>query len=329
MNKKNWLVGLVAMTSMVLTACGAGGEDTSESAAAGGSDGVIKVGTLAAMDHPSMMKAQDGFIQALADNGYKDGEKIKLDILSAQGSQSNLNPMAQQVTEDNDLVLSLGTGTTQALASVEKEKPIIFAAVTDPVAAGVVKSNEEPGGNITGSSDAMPVDKQIELLLSLDKDAKKVGVIYNSSEANSSVQAKEAIDTIEAAGLEAVVTTVTSTNDVQQNLSSIANDIDLLYIPTDNTVASTIPTVHDITVEHKIPTVMGAAEMVEAGGLATYGIDYTSLGYQAGEMAVDVLEGKADPATMPVQTAKEYTLIVNEEVAKEIGVNPDDIVAPE
>jgi len=319
--KKKWLVSLLAVVVVVLGAC-ASGEEAS-------GDDPINIGTLQNIDHASMTAAEDGFYQALADNDYVEGENIEVESLSAQGSQSNLNPMAQQAADENDLILSLGTAAGQALANVEQEKPVIFSAVTDPIDAGLVESQEEPGRNMTGTSDSMPVDQQINLLLSLDPEAEAVGVIYDSSESNSAIQADEAINAIEEAGLEAVVTTVSSTNDVQQNLSSIASDIDLLYAPTDNTIASTIPTVRDITVENQIPSVFGAAEMVEDGGLATYSINYESLGYQAGEMAVEILEGNAEPATMPYENAEELELVVNEDIANELGIDSESIEVPE
>lgn len=325
MKKRNWLLSAIAGAAVLLGACGsnaAGSEATDEAE-------VLNVGVLTFIDHESLTAAENGFIDALADNGYVDGETIEVERLSAQGSQANLNPMAEQLAKNNDMVLSLGTNTTQALANVEQEKPIIFTAVTDPLDAGLVESQEAPGKNITGTSDYMPVEKQIDLLLSIKPDAKAVGIIYNSSEPNSAIQAEDAIKHVEAAGLEAVVTTVTSTNDVQQNLMSIIDDIDLLYAPTDNTIAGTIPTVKDITIEYQVPSVLGSPEMVMEGGLTTYSIDYHSLGYQAGELAVKILDGEAEPATTPYENAAELVLVVNEEVAEALGIDPESIQIPE
>src|SRR5699024_12845722 len=121
----------------------------------------------------SLTAAEEVFYQVLADNGYVEGENIEIESVNAQGAQDNLNPMAEQLAKNNDLILSLGTATTQALANVEKEKPIIFTAVTDPVDSGLVESKDAPGKNITGTSDYMPIDKQIDLLLSLDEEAER------------------------------------------------------------------------------------------------------------------------------------------------------------
>lgn len=327
---RNLLQTVMLLGVLFLAACGQG--EGAQNAEAGESEGFeepIKIGALHYIDHESMQKAETGFFQALEDNGYVDGENIEVEILNAQGTHSNLNPMAEQIAEGNDLILTLGTAASQAVANVEKEKSVIFTAVTDPVDAGLVASQEEPGGNITGASNYMPIDLQIELLLSIDPDAETVGVIYDQSEPNASVQAEQAITLIEEAGLEPVVTTVTSTNDVQQNLMSIAEDIDLLYAPTDNIIMSTISTIKDITLEHQIPSVLGAPEQVEGGGLATYSVDHEAIGYQSGEMMVDIIEENSDPATTPYQNADELILVVNEEVAGELGIDPDSIEAPE
>lgn len=326
---KKRLVHLMMMSVvLVLAACGQGSGESVEGETSDADD-TVKIGTLHYIDHESMTDSETGFYKALEDNGYVEGENLEVQTLSAQGTQSNLNTMAEQIADDNQLILAMGTAAAQALANVEQEKPIVFTAVTDPVDAGLVESQEEPGKNMTGSSDYMPVSQQIELLLSLDPEAEAVGVVYDQSEPNSSIQAEEAIQTIEDAGLEAVITTVTSTNDVQQNLSSIINDIDLLYAPTDNIIAATMSTVRELTVSNGIPSVIGAPAMVEEGGLATYGIDYETIGYQAGEIAVEIIEGNADPATTPYQNAKELELFVNEEVAEELGIDPASIVAPE
>lgn len=324
MKMKKWLVSIILVVLVVLGACA-----TEDGGNVEGSEGPIKIGTLRQIDHESLTAAEEGFYQALEENDYVDGDTIEIQTLSAQGTQANLNPMAEQITNENELVLAIGTGAGQAVANANQEIPTIFTAVTDPVDAGLVESQEAPGRNLTGTSDYMPINMQIDLLLSLDEKALAVGVIYDSSEPNSQIQAEEAIRLIEEAGLEAVVTTVTSTNDVQQNLTSIAGDIDLLYIPTDNTVAATMPTVKDITIENQIPSVLGAPEMVEAGGLTTYSIDYHSLGYQAGEMAIEILEGNAEPASMAYQNAAELILVVNEEVAEALGIDPDSIQIPE
>lgn len=323
---KKWikkLTGLVAVgaAGLALVACGNEGSEASN----GSTEDPVNVGILQFMDHNSLTAAQEGFISGLEEAGFTDGENMELDIMNAQGDQSNLQSMSEQLSRNNDLMLAIATPSAQSMATAEQEKPILFTAVTDPEDAGLVESNEEPGMNLTGTSDMVPIDEQIRLLLSIVPDAETVGIIYNSSEPNSEIQANLAIEALDEAGVTAQVSTVTTTNDVQQVLTSLAQDIDALYIPTDNTLASTSATVGEIAREYSLPVVTGSAEQVEEGGLATYGIDYESLGRQTAQMAVDILENGTDPSTIAVETSDHLELVVNEEMAEALGIDPESI----
>jgi putative ABC transport system substrate-binding protein len=172
-----------------------------------------------------------------------------------------------------------------------------------------------------------PIKEQIELLVKLVPDAKTVGVMYTSSEDNSILQAAIAKENIEAMGLNYVEVTVTNSNDVQQATQSIVEKCDAIYIPTDNTFATAIPTVYGVTSKSKTPVICGESGMVENGGLATLGINYYDLGYQTGLMAVKVLKGEAQPAKMPIEKPNKYDFAINGTVAEEIGLKiPDDLL---
>lgn len=317
---------LGAGLALSLAACGNGGsQETSDTADSGQAGETVKIGVLQAMEHDSLQDAQDGFIKALEDGGYVEGENVEYQLLNAQGDSSNLQTMSQQLSDNNDLILAIATPAAQSLLNVESEKPILITAVTDPVDAGLVASMEEPGNNVTGTSDAMPVDEQVELLASFNPEAQTMGVVYNSGEANSTIQAEEAIKAGEDLGFEVNTTTVTTTNDVQQAVESLMNDVELLYIPTDNTLASTMATVGDLAKRYQVPIVAGAAAMVEEGGLATYGLNYYDLGYQTGQMAIDIIENGADPATTAIQTAENLEIVVNEDMAEALGIDPASI----
>lgn len=180
---------------------------------------------------------------------------MKVDSLNSQGDQANLKSMSERlVKEKNDLILTIATPTISVANETDKI-PVLFTAVTDAVAADIVKSNEKPGGNITGTSDMVPIDDQTNLLLSIVPKAKKIGMIYNSSEENSVIQADLAKKALEKAGVDVKVATVTSTNDVQQVMTSLVKDVDGIYIPTDNTLANTMETVGEIAKSNKIPVV--------------------------------------------------------------------------
>ena len=287
----------------------------------------ITIGIIQYMDHVALDNAREGFIEALKENGYVDGENIKIDYQNAQGDQSNLSTISDRFIKNKvNLVLAIATPAAQSIAGKTTEIPILGTAITDYVSAKLVNSNEAPGTNVSGTSDMNPIKEQIDLLVKLVPNAKTVGVLYTSSEDNSILQAKITRKAIEALGLKYVEVTVSSTNDVQQATQSIVGQCDAIYIPTDNTFASAMPIVNGVTVQSKTPVICGEAGMVEGGGLATLGINYRDLGYQTGLMAVKVLKGEAKPSDMPIETARGFDFAINGTVAKEIGLEiPADL----
>lgn len=320
MNK--WLVklGLMVGIGTLLTACG-----SSES----GDKETINIGILQLMDHESLNASREGFLDVLEEAGYIEGENMKIDYQNAQGDQSNLQTMSERLSGDSDLILAIATPSAVSLANTDQETPILFTAITDPVDADLVDSLEAPGSNLTGTTDAGPIEEQVNLLLSLIPEGGKIGIIYNSSEPNSVIQGDQATAVIEAAGSSVVLKTVSSTNEVLQAMESLAGEVQGIYIPTDNTLASTMATVADVAKANKIPVVTAFSENDTVSGLATYGIDYYDLGRQTGEMALEILENGADPATMPIESSNNLKLIINEEMAKEIGIDPAAITVPE
>lgn len=318
---KKAVTGVITLTAgLLLAAC------SSESSA---NDGTINVGVLQYMEHESLSSAREGFLAALEEAGYVEGENLTLDYQNSQGDQSNLQSMSQQLTGENDVLLAIATPAAQSLANQTTEDPILFTAVTDAVDAGLVAENEAPGGNVTGTSDMVPIEEQIKLLLSIVPDAETIGIIYNAGEPNSEIQAQLAIKELESQGVMVEAVTVSTTNDVQQALTSLAQDVDGLYIPTDNTLASTAGTVGQIAIDYQLPVVAGSGEQVEAGGLATYGINYEQLGRQTAEMALQIIEEGKTPDEIPVETSKNLELVVNEEMAEALGIDPASIQMPE
>lgn len=287
----------------------------------------IDIGIIQYMEHVALDQAREGFVDALSDNGYVDGENIKIDYQNAQGDQSNLSTISDRfVSNKVDLVLAIATPAAQAIAGKTTEIPILATAITDFETARLVKSNDAPGGNVTGTTDMNPVKQQIDLLVKLVPEAKTVGVLYTSSEDNSILQAALAKEAVEDLGLNYVEVTVTNSNDVQQATQSIVSQCDVIYIPTDNVFASAMPVVYGVTSQSKIPIICGEAGMVKSGGLATLGINYYDLGYQTGLMAIKILKGEAEPATMPIESATEFDFAINGAVAKELGIEiPEDL----
>lgn len=243
---------------------------------------------------------------------------------NASGEQSACQTIAEKLVNDgNDLIYAIATPAAQAVAGVTSEIPIVLSAVTDPAESGLVASNDAPGGNVTGTSDLTPVKEQIELLKQILPDAKTVGILFCSSESNSEIQAAMAREACEANGLEHIDFTVSSSNEIQTVVESMVGKVDVIYAPTDNTIAAGMPTVSMIATDNGLPIICGEQGMVDAGGLATYGIDYYQLGYMAGQMAVEILRDGADPATMPIGylSADQCELSVNDETAAALGID--------
>ncbi len=287
----------------------------------------VTVGIIQYTAHVALDAAREGFIAALKDNNFVDGQNLEIDFQNAQADQSNLSTISDRfVSNQVDLVLAIATPAAQSIAGKTKDIPILGTAITDYEGAKLVDSNEKPGGNVTGTSDMNPIKEQIDLLVKLAPDAKTVGVLYTSSEDNSIIQAKLAKEAIENLGLAYVEATVTNSNDVQQATQSIVEQCDAIYVPTDNVFASSMPIVHGVTSASQTPVIAGESGMVENGALATLGINYYDLGYQTGLMAVEVLNGKAKPADMPVKTSEKFDFMINGTVAEEIGLKiPDDL----
>ena len=199
-----------------------------------------------------------------------------------------------------DLVLAIATPAAQSIAAETSEIPILVTAVTDLVGADLIKDNKAPGTNVSGTSDLTPVKLQFDLMKEILPNAKTVGIMYTSSEVNSEIQAKLAIESATNLGMKYETATITNVNDIAQAVSSLVGKVDVIYIPTDNALASGMANVSALATDAGIPVIVGESGMCEAGGLATEGIDYYKLGYQTGKMAVDVINGKS-VSTMPVQ----------------------------
>jgi len=293
-------------------------------------DDVFYIGVNQLVEHAALDASYKGFVDALAEAGYVDGEKIKIDYQNAQGDQANANTIATKLVNDNnDLILAIATPSSQAVANATKDIPILVTAVTDPFEAGLVASNEAPGGNVSGTSDLTPIKEQFDLLVKLLPDAKKVAILYCSSETNSKIQAKMAAEAATALGIETIEATVSNTNEIQQVVESLIGKVDAIYAPTDNVISKAMPTVAMVANANSLPIICGEKGMVDAGGLATYGIDYYELGKLTGRQAVDIIEGKATTATMPIEylKAEDCTLTINKDVATQLGiVIPEDII---
>ena len=321
--KKVVALGLALTLALGLVA-GCGGAGDQKPAA----KKMYNVGIAQLVEHAALDAANKGFVDGLASKGYKEGQNVKFDKQNAQADQSNLQNIAQRfVSNKVDLICAIATPTAQTMANATKDIPIVGTAITDYEAAKLVKSNNAPGANLTGTSDMNPIKEQIDLLLQLAPNTKTIGCIYTSSEVNSEIQFKLMKEYAESKGLKVEAATISTVNDIQQAAQSLVGKVDAFYEPTDNIIASAMPTLLAVTDSAKKPIICGEANMVTAGGLATYGVDYYQLGKQSGMMAADILEGKAKPESMPIQFAKNLKAVFNKKDAAALGITiPADLL---
>lgn len=285
----------------------------------------LGVGIIQIVEHPALDSAREGFKDVLDENGFVEDENITYDYQNAQGDMSTAKTIAQKFNrQELDLILAIATPTSQAAANTIEDIPILITAVTDPVEAGLVDSMENPGGNLTGTTDMTPIAKQLELLLEIQSDTEDLGVIYNAGESNSVVQAEITKEECERLDINLIESTADNSSGVHQAAQSLADKVDAFYVFTDNTVVSALESVIKVAEENEIPLIVGEEDSVERGGLATEGISYYELGRQTGEMALKIINDDADPADMPIESQKSTRLVINESAAEAMGVTLSD-----
>lgn len=314
--RKNLTVLLIAvmMIAGLFAGCGGAGGDSSNAKK------LPIVGIVQIVEHPSLDTIREAILAQLAEEGFVDGETMKVDYQNAQNEQSNLKSICQKFASNNyDLIIAIATPSAQAALGETTEIPIVFSAVTDPIAAELIDNPDAPGGNITGTSDAVSAEMIMNLAKEITPDIKTIGALYNSSEVNSVSVIKDLKEYAAANGMTVVEAPVTSSSEVQQSATFLAGKADVVFSPIDNTVASTMPIVSKTLNDAKIPFYVGADSMVNDGGLATYGINYTILGSETGKMAAQVLNG-TNPGTIPVMTMTDMKIYINQNTADAIGV---------
>lgn len=312
----------IAMGACVcmLSACGAGTKG--ENASGGESGKVYKIGITQYADHPSLDNCREGFIEGLKNKGYEEGKNIEIDFKAAQANDSMNTQIAQTFANSGkDLVCGIATPSAQALyvACKEKKIPVIFNAISDPISAGLAVSESQPMEGITGISDLLPVEDQLKLIREILPDAKKIGIIYTTSEANS-VSTIELYKTLASKyGFEIIDRGISKQAEVTQAADILLNEVDCISNLTDNTVVAALSAVLDKANAKKVPVFGSEEEQVKNGCLASAGLDYKKLGVQAGEMAARVLGGE-DISKIPFETIKESVITVNTKVASDLGI---------
>lgn len=345
--KKLLALCLAAVMALGLVACGSTGSSSAApadsqtpadapasdsapdaSAAGDAADAAnFRIGIIQLAEHPALDAAREGFVDALVEAGFS---KDNIEVQNAQGEIPNCATIATKFVNDKmDLILAIATPAAQAVAQATTDIPILATAVTDFVEAGLVESNEAPGGNVSGTSDMNPIEEQADLLVKLVPDAATVGILYCSAEDNSILQARLARAAFEARDLTVTEYQVADVNEIQPVTTKAVGEVDALYVPTDNLFAENMPTAALVAEQAKIPVICGESGMVDSGGTATYGINYYNLGKMAAAQAVEVLLNGKDISTVPVgfAAAEDLEFAVNEENCKAIGLElPEDLL---
>ena len=283
---------------------------------------VFRIGISQFITHQSLDATREGFVDELAKQGYVDGKNIEIDLQNAQGEQRNLKIISQQLAESSDVVLAIATPSAQSLANTTQTTPVIFSAVTDPISAKLVESREHPGGNVTGTSDQSSdaISTQINLIKKVLPKAKTIGILYTQSEPNSVVQKDEAKRLLEEKGFTVVEKTILDSNNVKAAAESLMAEVDMVFVPTDNIISSTMETVKQVSIKHKVPVFGGSTEMIAVGGLYNYGTNYEELGRQTARMLIRVLKGEK-PENIAVELPEKLELHTNQEMADALGID--------
>ncbi|WP_296954201.1 ABC transporter substrate-binding protein [uncultured Dialister sp.] len=323
---KKWMkLGMAAvLAASALIYGGCGSDKGAGSSAASSGKPIVAVVQL--VEHGSLDLANKGFMEGMKERGYTE-DKVHFDQQNAQGDQANLKSIASRfASEKPKLVCAITTPAAQTMANEIRDIPIVGTCITDYVTAKLVKTNDAPGGNVTGVSNLTPIEPQMKLALSLAPNTKKVGLIYTASEVNSEVQANMLRDYCKTHDLTVEERTIHNVNDIQQVAESLIGKVDIIYVPTDNTVASAMANLVKITDPHKIPVFAGAEIMAKDGALASLSVDYYKLGIQTGHMAADILDGKSKPETRAIEHQKEFPIVINKKTAETLGITiPEEI----
>lgn len=324
MKNKNLLATIIALTVMVVAALFLTQKEQNNST---NSTEKVKIGVLQFVTHDSLDEIYKGIKAGLEEGGYTTTENLSIDFMNAEGDQSQVQTMSKKLVDNgNELLIGIATPAAQGLANATAELPIIMGAVTDPVGANLVTDLKNPGGNITGVSDQTPVADTVSLIKEITPDAKTIGVLYSSNEDNSKIQVAEFKAAAEEAGYTVLEYAVASSNELASTVEVASSKVDAFFTPVDNTVASAFSTVVSVANKSKTPIFTSVEDMVEGGGIASVTLSQYDLGVATGKMTAKILDG-ANPADTPVQIFNEGTVVVNQKVAKELGITlSDDVI---
>lgn len=318
-SKVSKLMALVVSGMVILSGC----SQKADKVGAPSQEKVFKIGISQLAEHPALDDARRGFEDGLIELGVN----VEIDYQNAQGDIPTSVTISQKFVKDKvDLIYAIATPAAQSAKQATNSIPVLFSAVTDPVASELISTMEKPGANVTGTSDASPMDRQLQIFKDLDSSIKKVGIIFNTSEPNSQIQVEMAKELAPSIGLEIVEVGISNINDIPQAVDSIVKKVDALYTITDNMVASAINVVSEKAISNKMITVGGEDSHVAGGILITDGISYYELGKQTAKMAKEILVDGKSPADIPSATATNTKKVFNEKTLEALGLDKNNKV---
>lgn len=278
------------------------------------------VAITAIVEHPALDQARQGIIDELKDAGFEEGKNLKLQFQSAQGNSATAAQIAKKYAGDNpDVAIGIGTPSAQALLASTRTVPIVYTAVTDPVAANLVKSWEATGGNVTGVSDHLPLEPQMELVKTIIPDVKSIGFVYSPGEVNSTIVLKQLQEILTPQNIQVVPAPAQRTTDISTAVKSLQGRVDVIYTSTDNNVVSAYESMYQAAVQTKIPLIASDTSSAERGAVAALGGDYYGMGRQTGKIVVRILNGEK-AGDIPSEKPQKTELYVNLKAAKQQGV---------
>nr|WP_178633352.1 ABC transporter substrate-binding protein [uncultured Mediterraneibacter sp.] len=329
MKKKVLAVILGAVMTMSLAACGSTG--SSDASASNNEEQSYTIGISQFAEHGSLDNCREGFIEGLKEEGIEEGKNLTVDIKNAAADQGTAKQISDTFVSDKvDLVCAIATPSAQAAynSAMNSDIPVVYTAVTDPVAAKLANEDGSSVGNVTGTSDELPIKAQLEMIREMLPDAKNIGILYTTSEANSVSALAKYKELAGDYGFTIVDKGISQTADISLATDELLTEVDCLTNLTDNTVVASLATILDKANEKNIPVFGSEIEQVKIGCLAAEGLDYVALGKQTGKMAAQILKGEKEAADMNYETITEPGFYVNNKVAENLGVEvPEDLAS--
>lgn len=314
-----------SMTTALLVGCNKPA-DTAKSGTTTEADGTVvatemkTVAITAIVEHPALDAVRKGVIDELAEEGFKEGENLEVNFQSAQGNTSTAGQIAKQfVADDPNVIIAIATPSAQSVAAATTSIPLVFSAVTDPVAAKLVSKLDGSGTNVTGASDVLPYEPQIELMRQVIPDLKNVGYVYSPGEVNSTIVLKNLRERLTPMGINIIEAPAQRSNDIAMAARSLQGKVDMIYTSTDNNVVSAYESLYQVAKESKIPLMASDTDSVARGAVAALGVNYYDLGRETGKIVGRILKGEK-PGDIPVFIPETLDLYVSPTHATEQGI---------